>query len=276
MEVFFLRLHFSELIASFFMVLGALLVWTFINRKENVFGKEWQKRMVAGGLMFPVMMIGMMSGLVLDKGHSWGSPTSAMGLAMQHTWRVFTNDSNLMLIGMLYVVFQIIGAFLALGVFLAYVKLHNVSVSNDVEKTIKLKEIFKFDPDLKAASSFKDAIGCLIITFAVMGASVYSKMPTGFPVSDAQVLATSLVVGVAFFFVISVFGIRGVLVQNPHVWLMAFILKITNALITDKKSLTFKIVMKECAAPMAVMGVAVTSGLIVSGILSMPYTEGPE
>ena len=275
MEVFFLRLHMSELISSFFLVLGALMVWSFIHKKKDMFSQKWQKNIVAGFLMFAVTMIGMFAGLVLDKGHSWGNPAVSFALGTQHTYRMFTNDSGLLYIGLIYIGFQIIGAIAAFGVYIIYVWCYNFS-TREQEKHIIITKIFKFDTTHPFNIMMKDALGMLIIAFVSIAGANMAHMPTAFPRSDLQVFATTFITSVAVMFVITTIGARAVLTMNPMTWAVAFVLKLFPALYLDRRSITWKAIGKELLSPIAVMGVAAVSGIVVSGILSLPFKEGPE
>ena len=275
MEVFFLRLHMSEFIASFFLVFGALMVWTLINKKKDLFTHKWQKNLVAGGLMFAVTMLGMFAGLVLDKGHSWGNPAVSFSLGTQHTYRMFTNDAGLLYIGLIYIAFQTMGAIFAFIVYIVYVWCYNFA-TRDANNHIFITKMFKFDTTHPFNILMKDAVGMLIIAFASIAGANMAHMPVAFPNNDVQVLATSLITSIAVMFVIATIGARGVLSMNPMTWAVAFVLKLIPALYLDRKSITWKAIGKELLSPIAVMGVAALSGLAVSGLLSLPYQEGPE
>ena len=275
MEVFFLRLHMSEFIASFFLVFGALMVYTMVNRKKDLFNHKWQKNLVAGGLMFAVTMLGMFAGLVLDKGHSWGNPAVSFSLGTQHTYRMFTNDDGLLYIGLIYIAFQILGAMFAFGVYVVYVWAHNFA-TRDADKHIFITKIFKFDTTHPINIMMKDAVGMLVIAFASIAGANMAHMPMAFPGNDIQVFATAFITSIAVMFVVATIGVRAVISMNPMTWAVAFVLKFIPALYLDRKSITWKAMGKELLSPIAVMGVAALSGLAVSGIISLPYQEGPE
>lgn len=272
MTIFYLRLHMSEMFAGFVLTLGALLVWTFMHRKDNVFTNRYVKKMVAGLLMGAVVMIGMFSGLAFEEGHSWGNPHYAMGLALQHPWRVFHNDDNLLLIGILYVIFQLIGACVAFVAYVVYVWAYNFA-TRDQEKHIIITQMFKFDETHTIGVLVKDAFASFIVILAVIGASNFAKMPEGWPANDTVAFATAFITGIATMFAISIFGVRGVLTLNPFAWAMAFVLKLLPAMYLNRKSITWKAMLREFASPVAVLGVAAVSGLMMAGIISLPYEK---
>lgn len=272
-HVFYLRAHMGELISGFILTLGALLVWTFIHRKDNVFTNRYTKKITAGALMGAVVVIGMISGLMIDSAHSWGNPATAIGLAMQQPWKVFHNYNNLMLIGIVYVAFELLGSMLALGVFVIYVWGYNFATRDD-ERHIKITDMFKFDETHTISVLVKDALAALIVVVAVLGASNFRGEPSEWAHTSAT-LAFPLVVGIATMFAISIFGVRGVLTLNPFVWAMAFVLKLIPALYLNRKSITWKVLLREFSAPVAVFGTAAVAGLAVAGILSLDYTKAP-
>ena len=267
MEIFHFNLHFSELIASFFMVLGGLLVWTMINRKEELFKNELVKKAVAGFMIGVVTLLGMVAGWSLTMGHSWGNPTTAMALAMQHTWSVFTNHDNLLLIGMLYIVFQIIGASLAVGVYMLYVWAYNFTQDN-ADNRIYLSKIFKLDTTPRTHVVLKDGIAALFFAFAVIGASNFQATPQPFQ-KGMPAFSTAMIVSLVTMMIVMLFGVRSILALNPLLWASALVMKLVTAFYLDRKSITKKTIMAELLSPITVIGVAAMAGLGMWGMISL-------
>ena len=267
MKIFHFNLHFSELIASFFMVLGGLLVWTMINRKEGLFKNELVKKAVAGFMIGVVTLLGMVVGWSLTKGHSWGNPTTAMALAMQHTWSVFTNHDNLLLIGMLYIVFQIIGAALAFGVYILYVWAYNFT-EKDVDNRIYLSKIFKLDQSPATHVALKDGIAALFFAFAVIGASNFQDTPKPFQ-TGMTAFSTAMIVSLVTMMIVMLFGVRSILALNPLVWASAFVIKMTTAFYLERKTITMKVVLTELLSPVMIIGTAAMAGLGMWGMISL-------
>ena len=266
MEIFHIDYHMSELISGFIIVLGGLIIWTMINKKENLFSSKLTKRATAGVGIGIMTMIAATAGLAIN-GHGWGNPTSAMGLAMQQPWKVFTNHNNLMLIGILYIVFELVGAIIGIGVFMIFVWMYNFSQKEQGEQ-ILLSKIFKFSETPVFEGAAKDVIGTIIFIVTILGASNFAHEPEAFLANDTVKLSLILLPAIAFGGLVVMFGTRMILTLNPLIWFGAFVMKLTTALYLDRKSITLKAIGRELAMPLTSVVVAATAGLAVSGILT--------
>ena len=264
--VFHPDLHMSELISGFIIVLGGLIIWTMINKKENLFSSNIIKRTVAGVGIAIMAIIAGTAGLVVH-GHGWGNPTSAMGLAMQQPWKVFTNHENLMLLGIVYIAFELLGAILGIGAFMLFVWMYNFAQTKKTEE-ILLSKIFKFSDTPMLEGAAKDIVGTIIFIFMILGASNFGKEPGAFTNSDTTTLGLILLPAIALGGLVLLFGTRMILTLNPLIWLGAFVMKFVTAFYLDRKSITLKAVGREIAMPLTSVVVAVAAGLGVSGILT--------
>ncbi len=262
----------SEAITGFIWALGALFLYLLVKNEKFGLDTKWKKRGFAGIFIIALVTMSMFSGLAFgsgkfmttgkqEGGHGWGNPALAMGMAMTQVQHVF-REMNVLVLGILYAVFQFIGAAAAGVAFIILMVIYNKVADQDDK--IVLKDLFKWNEEHVVIAGGKNAIAAFMITLAFLGGSVLAAWPTPFPTSDVSRVMGIFATAAATGFAVAVFGVEGIITFNPAVWLGAFIVKFFAQRKINLQQLT-----KEIVAPAMGIGTAVVSGLAVYGLINL-------
>ena len=277
------QLWLSEAISGFIFTLGALLTWVFVNKEGSMLDTKFKKRMFSALTMLALTFVAMFGGMFVSNlhpdqspanslpgegGHGWGNPAISMGLAFTQPGHVF-NEPNILVLGIFYVIFQFIGAAVALGAFVIFTWIYN-STTSDGTKLIRLTKLFQFDKTHPAKGFSKDAIASMLVVFAFVGATLMStELPSAFPSNPMFRFTAVFASGFAMLLVVMLFGERMIITINPIVWFAAFVLKFASQILNNGK-FKLQFFLSEFASPVATMGAALVSGLVMYGIINIP------
>jgi len=262
----------SEIVTAFVWTLAALLLFTIVNSKKYGLDTIWKKRIFASVIGIAIVTTAMFSGLAIgsgkyatggnqEGGHAWGNPAFAMALAFTQIQHIF-RDLPVMVLGILYVTFEFVGAGLAAGFFFIAILVFN-KYSNKEDQII-LKEVFKWDETHMLIRSGKNAIGTFMFVFAFVGGSVLAAWPTAFPNSDISRVTAVFAAAFTLGLLITLLGVESLIYLNPAVWFGAFAIKF----ITQKK-ITMPQLGKEITIPVSVLATSVVTGAIIYGLINI-------
>ena len=262
----------SEVVTAFIWTLSSLLLFTIVNSKKYGLDTIWKKRIFSSIIAIGIVTTAMFSGLAIgsgkylapgsqEGGHAWGNPTFAMALAFVQIQHVFRNLPILVL-GILYVIFEFIGAAIAAGFFFLAIFIFN-KYSKEEDK-IFLKNIFQWDQTHIMIRSEKNVIGTLMFVFAFIGGSVLAAWPTGFPNSDISRVTAVFAAAFALGLLVTLLGVESLIYLNPAVWLGAFIVKFIM-----HKNISMAQFGREITIPITVLGTGVVTGAIIYGLINI-------
>lgn len=270
------QLWLSEAISGFIFTIGALLIWTFVKRESSGLDTKWKKRLFAGLAMMAVTFTAMFAGQFIglgEGGHGWSNPAMSMGLAFAQPKHVFHVDSNglpnIFILGIFYVMFQFVGAVVALVVYLIFAWIHN-STSSKQDNLIRLTQLFQMDETHPVRAFSKDAVAMALVAFAFIGGTMLgTDKPSAFPSNSIMRFTSVFAAGFAMMLAIFMIGERGVITMNPIVWFVAFILKFASHILNNRK-FRLSLFVTEFSSPVATLGAGLVSGLAVYGIINLP------
>lgn len=273
----------SEVVTAFMWTIAALLLFTIVNSKKYGLDTIWKKRIFASVIGIAIVTTAMFSGLAIgsgnyakptptngipmnnwgnqEGGHGWGNPAFAMALAFTQIQHIFS-DLPVMVLGILYVTFEFVGAGLAAGFFFIAILVFN-KYSNKEDQII-LKEVFKWDETHMLIRSGKNAIGTFMFVFAFVGGSVLAAWPTAFPNSDISRVTAVFAAAFTFGLLITLLGVESLIYLNPAVWFGAFAIKFMS-----HKKITMPQLGKEITIPVSVLATSVVTGAIIYGLINI-------
>lgn len=276
------QLWLSEAVSGFVFTICALWIWVFMQREHEIINSRFKGRLFAGLALVGITIASMFSGMIISNlangwgpalnnegGHGWGNPALSMSLAFAQPFHVF-QEPLVLVLGIFYVIFMFLGGAVGLVLFILGVWIYN-STSTDKTKIIYLTKLFQMDTTHPARVFSKDAIASMVVGFTFVGSTLMgTDLPDAFPSQVLFRFTSVIATAFASMLVAMMYGQRMILVINPVVWLMAFVLKFASSIIRNQK-ISAQNWLSELASPIATIGAGLVTGLLIFGMINLPH-----